>query len=143
MKASDYKKLASQKQVVEEVTLPSGAVFKMRLAPIEQWATSGVLPASLTGKMRQAAAKSKEEADEYVLRYFTEQDFVDSQSICRRLLEYCCVEPKVKINPSPEEESDVIAPEDILPEDFPAVMKWIWSGGRQGETLSKFHQQAG
>jgi hypothetical protein len=146
MKASEYKKLASEKQVVEELLLPSGAVFKMRVAPIQQWVTTGVLPASLTAKMQKASqTKEKDAVNEYVLRHFTEQDFIDSQKVGKRMLEYCAVEPKVVINTEPGTElpDDAITPEDILPEDFEAIMKWIWAGGKQGESLASFRDAQG
>lgn len=137
MKASDYKKLASQKQTTEEITLPSGATFKLRVAPLKQWVAVGILPASLTAKMQEIVKQvDNEAAGQYVLEHFTEQDFANQQQLGRRLLEYCAVEPKVKIDAAPDD--DAIAPEDIMPEDFEVIMKWIWSGGRQGETLAKF-----
>lgn len=143
MKATDYKKHSQKKQITEDVPLPSGAVFKMRLAPIQQWTTTGVLPASLAVKMETVAkAKNAAEANAVVLEHFTEQDFIDSQSVGRRMLEYCCIEPKVYIakpgEPIRELTDDEILPEDILPEDFEAIMKWIWSGGKQGASLAKF-----
>lgn len=143
MKASVYKKLASAKQVIEELTLPSGVgTFKMRTAPIPQWVATGVLPASLTAKMQELAKKSDPNAaNDYVVQHFTEKDFADQQGLGKRLLEYCCIEPKVVVSREPVGEE--IAPEDILPEDFEVIMKWIWSGGRQGETLEKFRKQAG
>jgi hypothetical protein len=143
MKASEYKKLASAKQVTEEVRLPSGAVFKMRLAPIQQWVATGIMPASLSAKMQQIVndAKSEDDVTKRVLATFTEQDFIDQQKVGRRLLEYCAVEPKVRVDPAAEPDLDAIAPEDILDNDFRELMKWIWSGGRQGETLTKFRRK--
>lgn len=146
MKATDYKKHSEKRQVTEDVPLPSGAVFKMRLAPIQQWTTTGVLPASLAVKM-EVVAKSKNatEANEVVLKHFTEQDFIDSQNVGRRMLAYCSLEPKIFIakpgEPDRTPADDEIIPEDILPEDFEAIMKWIWSGGKQGASLAKFSRK--
>lgn len=146
MKASEYKKLASAKQVVEEVPLPSGAVFKLRAAPIQQWVAVGLLPGSLAAKMQQLAKTTDPQAQsDFVLQNFTEQDFVDSQNLGKRLLEFCAVEPKVIVAEEVAESGndEAIGVNDILPEDFEAIMKWVWAGGSQGEALANFRDPQG
>ena len=131
--------MASAKQLVEDVPLPSGAVFKMRLAPIKQWVATGVLPASLAAKMQTAAQSGNtEEVAKKVLASFTEEDFVAQQNLAKRLLEHCCVEPKVSVA---ADDPDALQPEDIDPDDFEFLMKWIWSGGKSGESLGMFPEQ--
>jgi len=147
MKANEYRKQAQQKQVTQSLALPSGAVFLMRLAPIQQWTTTGLLPASLAAKMQLVAQADKAQANEIVLKHYTEKDFVDSQNMGRRMLEYCCLEPKIFIEKPGEPDrgpaDDELSPEDILPEDFEAIMRWIWSGGEQGESLAEFRNESG
>ena len=141
MKAEEYKKLASAKQVTEEVTLPSGAIFKMRVAPIQNWVQTGVLPASLTYKMQVVAqAKAPEEAAQIVIETFTEEDYVAQQTLSRKLLEFCCVEPKISVG---GDDPDALQPEDITPDDFQFLSKWVWSGGKAGESLETFRKQPG
>jgi len=131
-----YLKFASAARTVEDVTLPSGFVFKMRPAPIQAWAATGVLPASLAAKMQAAAqAADTGAAAEEVIKTFDEDDFLKQQQLSRRLLEYCCVDPKVSVDGS---DPEALAPEDITPGDFVALMKWCWSGGAAGESLSNF-----
>lgn len=139
MKAQDYKKLARNREKIEELTLPSGAVFRVRAAPIAQWSTVGILPASLAAKM-QAAAKATdiEGVAKQILATFTEKDFMQQQELGRKLLEYCCIEPKVAVN---SEAADTISPEDILPEDFQFLMQWLWSGGKEAQGLETFRNE--
>lgn len=147
MNAKEYKKLTAARQKTEELKLPSGGIFEMRLAPIQQWTATGVLPAGLAVKMEAVSkAKNKTEANNIVLRHFTEQDFVDSQNVNRRMLEYCCVRPRVILlgpGESPRELGELeLYPEDIPDEDFETILGWIWSGGKQGESLAKFSRKS-
>jgi hypothetical protein len=140
MKASDYKKHAQKHQKLETVPLPSGKSFIMRLAPIQQWVTTGILPASLAGKMQIAArAKDKNKAAAAVLESFTEEDYAKQQELSRKLLEFCCVEPRISIDGS---DAEALAPADLLPEDFEFLVEWCWSGGEAGKSLATFRAQA-
>jgi hypothetical protein len=139
MKASDYKKHANKKQITEKITLPSGAEWQMRLPNLEQWVIAGKLPSSLVGKMAEAAKASdgqNEQAAVELLKSFTEDEFNKALILGRELLIYSAVEPKVSSDGS----GDTLAIEDILPDDFAYLTKYVWSGGKQGQRLETFRK---
>jgi hypothetical protein len=140
MKASEYKNLVKDKQQTESVELPSGAVFLVRPAPLKQWTMTGILPASLAAKMQLVAqaGKDTQKAAAVVLNSFTEKDFLQQQELGRKLVEFCAVEPKISVDGS---NPDAIAPEDMPPDDFEALMKWIWSGGKASAELANFRRE--
>jgi hypothetical protein len=139
MNAKDYKKLASAKQgdMVQEVTLPSKAVWKMLEPPIKQFVMAGKLPASLAAKMAGIAQRHEGEVDgEAMLKELSREDLMKNLEFGRDLLLHCAVEPRISLAvPLPE---DAIAPEDILPEDFEFLLGWVMSGGKSGEGLGTF-----
>lgn len=141
MKASEYKKHARSKRAkskLHEVTVPSGAVWKLLEPPIEQFIIAGKMPASLAAKMATAArsgAAAEEEAE-----HLTPDDLLNNLIFGRDLLLYCAVEPRVKLDADPDSETE-IAPEDILPEDFDFLISWVVTGGGSGESLSTFRSK--
>lgn len=141
MKASDYKKLASKARVTYEVELPSGAVFKLADPPVQQWVMAGRLPTGLMAKMVAVAkgieGKSSEAAAEAALKAMTEEEFVLQLTLGRELLLATVIEPRL----SAEGDADSVALTDILPDDYTFLMKWIWSGGKQGGSLDTFRSE--
>jgi hypothetical protein len=145
MNAKDYKKLASQKrteEVLHDVPVPSGGVWKMREPPIEQWVLAGKLPGSLVSKMAAAAGTNGDldAAKKGLLQTLKPEDLLNSLEFGRDLLLYCAVEPRIKMDADPESETE-IAPEDILPEDFPFLINWVLTGGKTGESLESFRSE--
>ena len=82
-----------------------------------------------------AQASDTKAAADLVIKTFTEADFLKQQELSRKVLEYCCVSPKVR---ETHEDADTITYDDLTPGDFEALMKWCWSGGKAGESLSNF-----
>jgi hypothetical protein len=136
MNAKQYQELASGKRSeATEVTLPSGAVWKLREPPIQQWIVSGKLPSALAAKMAQAASNGGADDPQQMLQQLTPEDLLSNLEFGRDLLLFCAVEPRITLGPTNE---NAIAPEDILPEDFAFLMSWVLSGGVTGEGLSTF-----
>lgn len=136
MNAKEYKKLAAKKRLTTDIydlQLPSGAIWKLRKPPIEQFIMAGKLPTALVARMAKAAKKDAEATD--VMRDLSADEMVASLEFGRDLLLYCAVEPAIALNPKGENE---IAPEDILPDDFLFLINWLITGGRAGESLNTF-----
>lgn len=141
MKASEYKKLASKARVTHDVELPSGAVFKLTDPPVQQWVLAGRLPTGLMAKMvavaKGTAGESEEATAEAALKAMTEEEFVLQLTLGRELLLATVIEPKLTADGG----EDSIAITDILPDDYTFLMKWIWSGGKQGGSLDTFRSE--
>lgn len=141
MKAEDYKKLAKKKEVVtEDVPLPSGAIFKMRPAPLQAWIAVGLLPASMAAMMDKAATAGGKQAEQIAkeaIKQFTIEDFEKTTSMGRKLLEYSCVEPRVCVDGT---DPDALGVEDIDPDDLSFLMKWVWSGGKAATVAANFRK---
>lgn len=137
MNANDYRKLASAKRAeAMDVELPSGAVWKLREPPIQQFIMAGKLPTSMAAKLAKLA-KESDSADgrKAVLNSLDPGELVTALAFGRDLLLSCAVEPVISLNPTSDTE---IAPEDIMPEDFTFLMNWVLSGGKSGESLDTF-----
>lgn len=144
MNAKEYRKLASAKQsevAVFDVTLPSGAVWKLKEPPIQQFVLSGKLPSSLAAKMAKAVSKSNGDvasAKADAINELSADDLLDSLAFGRDLLLYCAVSPKIALEPTADDE---IKPEEILPDDFTFLINWVMKGGDSGDSLSTFRPE--
>jgi len=144
MNASDYKKLASAKRTEIEtfdVEVPSGAVWKLREPPIQQFVLAGKLPATLVTKMAEAAQKAAnngdlEAAKKEFFETLTHEDILTNLAFGRDLLLYCAVEPKITLDGTDSDET--IKPEEILPDDFMFLISWCMKGGKSGDSLNTF-----
>lgn len=141
MNREDYKTHISAKRAAEktfDVELPSGAVWKLREPPIQQFMLAGKLPASLASKMAKVAERSGEDAKAAQVAMtaeLTAEDVMGSLEFGRDLLLHCAVEPEISLKPVNDNQ---IAPEDIWPEDFAFLINWVLTGGKSGESLSNF-----
>jgi hypothetical protein len=144
MNAQDYKQMASAKQgsALIDVTLPSGAVWKLKEPPIQQFVMAGKLPASLAAKMAAIAKKhegNKDATGKAMVSEIGTEGLMKNLEFGRDLLLHCAVEPRISIeSPVPD---DAIAPEDILPEDFEFLIGWVMSGGKSGASLGTFRSE--
>lgn len=144
MNAKEYRKLVSEKQSeipVFDVTLPSGAVWKLKEPPIQQFVLAGKVPASLAAKLAKSASKSGgnlASAKETAIQDLSANDLLDSLAFGRDLLLYCAVSPKISLDPK---EDDEIAPEEIHPDDFTFLINWVMKGGNSGDGLSNFRPE--
>lgn len=141
--AEKYRNLAAKKRsegVLHSLTLPSGAVWKLREPPLQQFIVAGNLPASLLKKMFSAArnaglSDASAESCEALVKAFTADELVVQLEFARDLILYCSVEPKISLDPQNDNE---LAPTDILPEDFEFLKNWVMNGGRAGSSLTTF-----
>lgn len=145
--AAKYKKLASAKRseaTLHEITLPSGAVWKLMDPPVSQFVMAGKLPSSLAAKMAEAIKGSGGdivEAQKRAMASLSPEDIVANLEFGRDLLLACAVEPRISLTyPTPD---DAVAPEDILPVDFTFLIEWVMSGGNAGVGLGNFRPQQG
>ncbi len=140
MKASEYRKLAkaSDTDGVFDLTLPSGAVFKVKRPPSQQWILAGRLPSSLAEKLTGIQDSSGGVDLERAQKTLSPGETIKMLEFGRDLLLYAVVEPKISIDPQGEEE---IAPEDILPEDFNFLYQWAMSGGEEAKVLENFREE--
>ena len=142
MKASEYKKHLQTKKSGSaiDVTLPSGAVWKLRKPVIEQFIAAGRLPASLTAKMLSMAKKAgngqSAETKAELMKLLTPDEILQNLAFGCELLQHSAVEPRIVLEPPAP--SDAILPTDIDPDDFRFLIEWVFSGGETGSGLSSF-----
>lgn len=145
MKANNYKQMASASRTAEEVfevTVPSGFVWKLREPPIQAFVLAGRLPATLTAKManlHERYAGDVDGATQACLEELDAGELLTNLIFARDLLLHSAVEPKIMINPGPDD--DAIAPEDILPKDLEFLLGWVMGGGKSGESLGTFRPE--
>jgi hypothetical protein len=109
--ASEWRAKAREAARTEavELELPSGAKILARRPDAVQMASWGKLPlqlAAAAGDGRQEGGDSPRVADLAVF--------------CREILEYCCVSPRVNLNP----QSDEIHPREIPQADWVFLVNW-------------------
>lgn len=139
MNANDYRKLASAKRAeAMDVTLPSGAVWKLCEPPIQQFVLAGKLPSSMAAKLAKIAQDGNADG-KAVLPNLDPEELMGALAFGRDLLLHCAVKPQISLNPIGE---DQIAPEDIMPEDFTFLLNWVLSGGKSGESLTNFSEKS-
>lgn len=110
------------------VTLPTGAVFKMRPAPIQHWAAIGIIPASLVEKFGIFAnMKDPEKAAKLASEIYTAKDIDDQQQLTQRCFKFCCLEPRVDLT---GEDPEALSVEDLDSDDLEFLTKWMVSGGK-------------
>jgi hypothetical protein len=122
--ASEWKGHAARAAAAEavELTLPSGMTIKARRPSPLQVAMWGHLPLGLA-----AAAAPGSGA-------LSSEDVRAGIELSRRLLEYCCVDPRVSLAPQGEHE---IHPSDIPLTDTLFILRWA-RGEEDAEQLRTF-----
>ncbi len=111
MTATDWRKRAqvAARETAVELELPSGMKILARRPNALQMAAWGRLPLGLASAASGAAAEaSVEEAGEIA-------------GFLRDVLVYCCVEPRVSLEPKGEDE---IHPREIPAEDWTFIVSW-------------------
>ncbi len=89
-----------------ELPLPSGVVILARRPDLMQLAAWNKLPLYLAGAVAPGTGE--------------EPDVAEAMKATRELLEYCCVEPRISLEPTPEE----IHPRDIPEGDWTFIVRW-------------------
>lgn len=103
-----------------ELTLPSGAVILARRPDPVQLASWGYLPLGLVQTDGQKASAA---------------DLARYAAFMRDVLQYCCVQPRVSLDPQGPEE---IAPGQIPDGDWQFIVKWA-TRQQEVEALRRFH----
>lgn len=143
MKASEYRKKKQKAELTGEITLPSGAVFKMRRPPLDVWIAAGRVPQSFLRAMLQAQDGAAADVN------LTPDETIDGLAFVTEAVIYACVEPRVGLNPDSD---DVLDLAEIDSEDFQFLTQWILQGSpgvpvktktgeAQVENLQRFRQK--
>ncbi len=128
-KASEWKQRAQEDARAEaaELLLPSGMKILARRPDAAQMAVWGRLPlqlAAAAGKGQSEVASSSDEA-------------IELMAFMRDLLVYVCVEPRISLAPTSDEE---IHPRDIPQEDWQFLFRWAMRF-EEGRNLEGFRGQ--
>lgn len=115
------------KEEAVDLKLPSGMVIRARRPNPLQLAAWDRLPLTL------AAVATGEQAPGQI----TADQVSETAGFLRDLLVYCCVEPRVSLNPVGEDE---IHPREIPQEDWTFIMNWAMRVG-EARTLEGFRPQ--
>jgi hypothetical protein len=134
--AAQYRAIRGQHQQPEEHftrVSPSGMTWILRRVPLMEHLFNGQLPLSIAAKMAAAKAGTKmDDTEAFASLSFEEQ--AKSIELTTSRIRYCCVSPRIVDVPVA---GDEIAPNEILPEDFPFLIHWI-NGGDQADGLEHF-----
>jgi len=145
MKASEYRKNVRGREQTAQLTLPSGAVFKVRRPPLQVWIAAGKVPQSFLRAIIEA-----QDAGPNADLNFTADETAGALEFVRTAILYAVVEPKLVVGAS---KSDELDPSELDPEDFAFLTDWIMkgspgvpvqtkSGGEvQVESLRRFRQK--
>lgn len=120
MKASEYRKKKQKAELTGEITLPSGAVFKMRRPPLDVWIAAGRVPQSFLRAMLQA-----QEGGAAAGVNLTPDETIDGLAFVTEAVIYACVEPRVALGSTAP---DVLDLSELDPEDFQFLTTWIQEG---------------
>ncbi len=109
----------------QDLELPSGMRILARRPDVVQLAMWQRLPVSL------AAAAAGETPKQEAMRV------ADVAAVCRQILEYCCVQPRISLDPQGPEE---IHPADIPDEDTEFILSWALRR-QEAESLAAFRRR--
>jgi hypothetical protein len=134
--ADKYRRIKNEllgKEELFDVECPSGMVFKCRRPNLAQFVTSGVLPMSLAGKLKEAAEQG---SPEEVFQSLEWQDQAKALEFSSKLVRYVCVSPKIVENPQPGK--DEIGYDELELSDYTAIAQWATPGGGEAGSLETF-----
>jgi hypothetical protein len=120
MKAADYRRSRQEAEPTGDVTLPSGAVFKMRRVPLDLWMAAGLIPQSFLRAMLEA-----QQGGPAAKVAFSTEETLDGMEFLTRAVIYAALEPKLALTPATDEE---LALADLAPEDFQFLIQWVQNG---------------
>ena len=119
MTPAEYRAKRQAAELTAEITLPSGAVFRLRRPPLDLWIAAGKIPQSFLRAMLEAGNG----ATSAQVRYSTEET-LDGYSFLVEAITYSAVEPPISIDGAGE----TLALTDLDPEDFRFLIQWVQSG---------------
>lgn len=133
--AERYRRIKAEllgKEELFDVPCPSGMVFKCRRPNLAQFVTSGALPMSLAGKLKDIDGSG--EADSF--NSLDWQDQVKTIEFSNKIVRHICVSPKLVENPQPGK--DEIGYDELELIDYTALVQWAMPGGGGVENLDSF-----
>jgi len=145
MKASEYRKRRQAVEAIGEITLPSGAVFKMRRPPLDLWMAAGRIPQSFLRAMLEA-----QQGGVGASVQFSTEETLEGMAFLTEAVIYAAVEPKLALQ---SDDPEVLLLSDLDPEDFRFLTGWIQAGSPgvpvktqtggevQPEKLARFRQK--
>ena len=108
MTAKEWREKSAAAAEVVELTLPSGMVITARRPGPMQFAAWDRLP-MMVGLAGGSACPTN-----------SDEEAVEIAGFLREMLIYCCVEPRVSMNPG----ADEIAPRDVSEADWTHIVRW-------------------
>lgn len=145
MKASEYRKRRQAVEAIGEITLPSGAVFKMRRPPLDLWMAAGRIPQSFLRAMLEA-----QQGGVNAQVQFSTEETLEGMAFLTEAVIYAAVEPQLALQ---SDDPEVLLLSDLDPEDFRFLTSWIQAGSPgvpaktttggevQPEKLARFRQK--
>lgn len=119
-----YRRNAEAAQTTQDVELPSGAIFTLRVPNLEAFVLAGVLPFDLAQKLTRAELAGESLGAAFMSLPTDEQ--IAQIEFSRKMIEHVCVDPRVVAEPKTDDE---IALTDLLKEDMKFIAQWAMSGG--------------
>lgn len=128
--ASEYRQKAAEarKQLpTEKVTMPSGFEWELRRPDLQAWVVTGRLPQSLlTTGMKAWREQGITKADPVkAMQAMSDEDFFDAMIFQRELVREACINPRIVVGATGEDEID---PSELLDSDFIFILNWIMEG---------------
>lgn len=120
MKASEYRQKRQAAEVTGDVTLPSGAVFKMRRPPLDLWMAAGRIPQSFLRAMLEA-----QQGGAGASVQFSVEETLDGMAFLTEAVIYAAVEPRLALE---SDDPEVLLLADLDGEDFRFLTSWIQAG---------------
>lgn len=145
MKASEYRKQRQAVELIGEIKLPSGAVFKMRRPPLDLWMAAGRIPQSFLRAMLDA-----QQGGAGANVQFSTEETLEGMTFLTEAVIYAAVEPRLAMQ---SDDPEVLMLADLDPEDFRFLTGWIQAGSPgvpvrttaggevQPEKLARFRQK--
>ena len=145
MKASEYRQKRQAVEAIGDITLPSGAVFKMRRPPLDLWMAAGRIPQSFLRAMLEA-----QQGGTGANVQFSTEETLEGMSFLTEAVIYASIEPKLALQ---SDDPEVLLLADLDPEDFRFLTGWIQAGSPgvpvktttgqevQPEKLARFRQK--
>lgn len=133
-----YARIRAGKAATEKLfnfQAPSGMLFKLRAPDMQTFVSSGVLPLALADKLAKGEASGSMAE---TIEDLSPKEQAQLVRFSAKLVRYVCVVPRISDDPAGEDE---IGPEDLLREDFDAIVTWAAAGGGEAEGLSNFPGQ--
>ncbi len=105
---------------LENVSLPSGAVFRLRRVPMASWIATGKIDGDLVGRITSTSGR---------LTGLSSEDIAAALRFLREALLFACVEPRLTVEDR-ELQDDELHMNELAAGDFEALAAWIVQNGK-------------